>query len=122
MGSLQSEEWSMETIPVLARVADIMSNFGPTWALCGGWSVDARAWDAAKVRDALRRLPAVERDAIGVADLGGRTYRQVAAELRMPEGTAKAHIRAGLARLGEYEPQRRVAEGRRAAAPPPLGA
>ena len=27
-------------VPLLARVADIMSDFGPSWALCGGWSVD----------------------------------------------------------------------------------
>src|SRR5258708_4938719 len=30
----------MEAVPLLARVADIMSDFGPSWALCGGWSVD----------------------------------------------------------------------------------
>jgi hypothetical protein len=39
----------METIPLLARVAGIMSNFGPTWALCGGWSVDA--WLGRQTRD-----------------------------------------------------------------------
>jgi hypothetical protein len=31
----------MEAFPLLARVADLMSDFGPIWALCGGWSVDA---------------------------------------------------------------------------------
>jgi len=31
----------MEAIPLLARVADVLTDFGPRWALCGGWSVDA---------------------------------------------------------------------------------
>lgn len=39
----------MEAVPLLARVADIMSNFGPTWALCGGWSVDI--WLGRETRD-----------------------------------------------------------------------
>jgi hypothetical protein len=39
----------MEAVPLLARVADLMSNFGPSWALCGGWSVDA--WLGRVTRD-----------------------------------------------------------------------
>lgn len=31
----------MTSNPLLARVADLMSAFGPSWALCGGWAVDA---------------------------------------------------------------------------------
>ena len=31
----------MNTNPLLARVANLMSDFGPSWALCGGWAVDA---------------------------------------------------------------------------------
>lgn len=44
-------------------------------------------------------LADVERDAIGLAFLGGYTYRQVAELLRLPEGTVKSRIRTGLGRL-----------------------
>ncbi|MEX1255040.1 MAG: hypothetical protein WEE64_11945 [Dehalococcoidia bacterium] len=40
------------TTPVpepVARVADIMSSYGPTWCLCGGWAVDA--WLGRLTRD-----------------------------------------------------------------------
>jgi len=33
----------------VARVADLMSTFGPRWALCGGWAVDA--WLGRETRD-----------------------------------------------------------------------
>ena len=33
----------------LARVADLMSTYQPTWALCGGWAVDA--WLGRETRD-----------------------------------------------------------------------
>lgn len=33
----------------LARVADLMSTFGPWWSLCGGWAVDA--WIGRQTRD-----------------------------------------------------------------------
>jgi hypothetical protein len=36
-------------VSLLARVADIMSDFGPSWALCGGWSVDV--WLGCLTRD-----------------------------------------------------------------------
>ena len=35
--------------PLLAGVADRMSDFGPSWGLCGGWSVDA--WLGHQTRD-----------------------------------------------------------------------
>lgn len=49
--------------------------------------------------DALARLPHVQREVITLAYFGGRTYREVAAELDIPEGTTKTRMRDGLARL-----------------------
>ena len=54
---------------------------------------------AARVRLAVDSLSEKERTAIGLAYFGGRTYRQVAEELGVPEGTIKSRIRTGLARL-----------------------
>jgi RNA polymerase sigma-70 factor (ECF subfamily) len=59
---------------------------------------------ARQVVDALDRLPEEQRVAIHLAYYGGRTYRDVAAQLGIPEGTAKSRLRLGLARLrGELE-------------------
>ena len=57
--------------------------------------VDRRA----EVQWALAKLTPLQRDAISLAYFGGRTYREVAEELRIPEGTAKTRIRDGLMRL-----------------------
>ena len=54
---------------------------------------------AERVRCALSDLCETERSAIGLAYFGGRTYRQVAQELGVPEGTVKSRIRTGLAHL-----------------------
>ena len=54
---------------------------------------------AERVRCALSDLCETERTAIGLAYFGGRTYRQVAQELGVPEGTVKSRIRTGLAHL-----------------------
>ena len=61
----------------------------------------AMDWMAGRVRDALDQLPAEQREAIVLAYFGGRTYRQVAAELAIPEGTAKSRLRLALAKLNE---------------------
>ena len=53
------------------------------------------------VRDALDQLPAEQRDAVVLAYFGGRTYREVATELAIPEGTAKSRLRLGLAKLDD---------------------
>jgi RNA polymerase sigma-70 factor (ECF subfamily) len=61
----------------------------------------ARTWLAERVRDALDQLPREQRDAIVLAYYGGRTFRQVAVELAIPEGTAKSRLRLGLAKLSD---------------------
>jgi RNA polymerase sigma-70 factor (ECF subfamily) len=61
----------------------------------------SRVWLAGRVRAALDQLPAEQRDAVVLAYFGGRTYRQVATELDIPEGTAKSRLRLALAKLEE---------------------
>jgi RNA polymerase sigma-70 factor, ECF subfamily len=51
------------------------------------------------VRDALRGLPAVQREAVVLAYWGGLTADQIARRSNVPLGTAKSRIRLGLARL-----------------------
>ncbi|MBA2274365.1 MAG: sigma-70 family RNA polymerase sigma factor [Actinobacteria bacterium] len=58
-----------------------------------------RSEDRREVRDALSQLSEVQREAIVLAYFGGRTYREVAAELNIPEGTAKTRLRDGLIKL-----------------------
>ena len=54
---------------------------------------------AEQVRSAVEALPPEQREAIELAYFGGRTYREVAVELGIPEGTAKSRLRLGLRRV-----------------------
>lgn len=51
------------------------------------------------VRDCLGSLTGTQREAVELAYYGGRTYREVAAELAAPLPTVKSRIRDGLLRL-----------------------
>lgn len=52
-----------------------------------------------EVRAALANLSHVQKEALVLAYFGGRTYREVAQELGIPEGTAKTRLRDGLIQL-----------------------
>jgi RNA polymerase sigma-70 factor (ECF subfamily) len=54
---------------------------------------------AERVREALETLPPEQREAIHLAYFGGKTYREVAQVLGIPEGTAKSRLRLGLRRI-----------------------
>ena len=54
-----------------------------------------------RVVAALGRLSVPQKEAVVLAYYGGRTYREVAEELGIPEGTAKTRLRDGLAKLRE---------------------
>jgi RNA polymerase sigma factor (sigma-70 family) len=56
---------------------------------------------AERVRSALDTLPDEQRRAIHLAYFGGKTYRQVAEVLGIPEGTAKSRLRLGLRRIAD---------------------
>ncbi len=49
MSTLVSDQPTNHVPKPLARVADLMSTFRPTWSLCGGWAVDA--WLGRQTRD-----------------------------------------------------------------------
>ncbi|WP_307814049.1 sigma-70 family RNA polymerase sigma factor [Streptomyces sp. N35] len=59
------------------------------------------------LHSALAELPLPQRQAVHLAYFAGHSYRQVAAELGIPEGTAKTRLRTALRRLAATlaEPQ-----------------
>ncbi len=52
-----------------------------------------------QVQGALDQLSDLQKEALVLAYFGGRTYREVAEELGIPEGTAKTRLRDGLTKL-----------------------
>ena len=60
------------------------------------WQAEAKA-----VREAVAALPDRQREAVDLAYYQGRTYRQVAQDLNIPEGTAKWRLRAALSGLAD---------------------
>ena len=56
------------------------------------------------VREALRRLPEAQREALGLAYWGGLSAGEIADREQVPLGTAKSRIRLGLARLRQECP------------------
>jgi RNA polymerase sigma factor (sigma-70 family) len=60
------------------------------------WETEAKA-----VREAVRALPDAQREAVLLAYFEGHTYREVARELRIPEGTAKSRLRVALANVAD---------------------
>jgi RNA polymerase sigma factor (sigma-70 family) len=70
---------------------------------------DAITWEAEVkvVRSAVETLPEPQRAALLLAYYQGHTYREVARELEIPEGTAKSRMRVALATVAK----RLTAEG-----------
>lgn len=58
-------------------------------------------WVCDRVNDALATLPTEQREILVRAYYGGRTYREVAADLALPEGTVKSRVRLALRHLNE---------------------
>jgi DNA-directed RNA polymerase specialized sigma24 family protein len=54
-----------------------------------------------RVRTAVERLPAAQRRALELTYFRGRTYRQVAEEMGVPESAAKSSLRLGLQGITE---------------------
>ncbi|WP_214400960.1 RNA polymerase sigma factor [Pseudonocardia lacus] len=59
----------------------------------------ADALTASTVREALRTLPAEQRQVVEMAYFGGLSYREVARTVGISEGTAKSRIRLALGKL-----------------------
>ena len=57
------------------------------------------SWLSGRVREALAKLPTEQREAVMLAYYGNRSYRQVATELDISEGTVKSRIRLALKKL-----------------------
>jgi RNA polymerase sigma-70 factor (ECF subfamily) len=98
---VRKEESSRRTTASLLSEAEATSREGPRYEEM------VEAERRQDVKSALSRLSEVQREAIVLAYFGGRTYREVAEELGIPEGTAKTRLRDGLTRLRELMASRR---------------
>jgi RNA polymerase sigma-70 factor (ECF subfamily) len=58
--------------------------------------------EGARVRSALMRIPAEQKQAVELAFFSGLTHEQIAEKLGTPLGTIKARIRRGLLKLRDY--------------------
>jgi RNA polymerase sigma-70 factor, ECF subfamily len=65
------------------------------------WDSVAQQYDVERVREALTRLTAFQRQSIQLAYYEGLTQSQIAKVLKLPLGTVKTRIRDGLRRLGD---------------------
>jgi RNA polymerase sigma-70 factor (ECF subfamily) len=79
-----------------AAAAALADNTSPDIDEALVWETEAKV-----VREAVRSLPEPQRVAVQLAYYGGRTYREVARELAIPEGTAKSRLRVALASLAD---------------------
>jgi RNA polymerase sigma factor (sigma-70 family) len=61
----------------------------------------AGRWQRDRLKGFINGLPTDQQEALRLAYFGGRTYREVAVELGIPEGTAKSRLRRALAQLRE---------------------
>ena len=65
--------------------------------------VPATAWTTEQRRvitEAMRELPAAQRQAIALAYFGGMSHQEIATKLNRPLGTIKTRVRLGLHKLG----------------------
>jgi RNA polymerase sigma factor (sigma-70 family) len=61
----------------------------------------ARIWQSERLAALVDDLPREQGEALRLAYFEGRTYREVAVQLGIPEGTAKSRLRLALTRLRE---------------------
>jgi RNA polymerase sigma-70 factor, ECF subfamily len=85
--------------------------YEPTDPAAGPDETAAVALRAARVRAALATLSPAHREVLELAFFGHMTHTELATHLRMPLGTVKTRIRAGLARLREVLTEARDSRG-----------
>jgi RNA polymerase sigma-70 factor (ECF subfamily) len=60
-------------------------------------------WDLKEtVRQAIARLPSEQRQAVELAYWRGQTHKEIAQELKLPEGTVKSRLRLAHAKLADW--------------------
>lgn len=82
------------------RSAESLSNEGGAALLVAAEGPDPeKGAEAARVSEALRRLPPPQREAVSLRHLAGHSFREVAEITGVPTFTAASRCRLGLARL-----------------------